>query len=194
MESCFVAFDVETPNSANSRMSSIGVTVVENGQVVDSFASLVNPECSFDWFNVQLTGITPEMAEAAPAFDALWPKLRPYLEQGLLLAHNAPFDMSVLARCLNSYGICWRDTADYACTVRMSKFCFPDLPSHKLNSLSDHFGITLNHHRADSDSEACARIMLRCLEAGVPLDRFRRTYDLKNCKTLSSCTKGRKSV
>lgn len=190
MSDLFVAFDVETPNSFNSRMSSIGITIIEDGRIVDGFSSLVNPECSFDWFNVQLTGITPEMAEGAPCFSDLWPQMKPYFEKGLLLAHNAPFDMCVLARCLNGYGIHWRDTADYACTVRMSKYCFPELPNHKLDTLSSHFLINLDHHRADSDSRACAEIMLRCMERNVPLDRFRRTYDLKQYKTLSSCRKG----
>ena len=69
----FVVFDVETPNSANDRMSAIGVTVVEGGAIVEEFASLVNPETHFDPFNIRLTGITPEAAAQAPAFPALWP-------------------------------------------------------------------------------------------------------------------------
>ena len=58
----YIAFDVETPNYANDRMSAIGITVVENGVIVDEIATLVNPESHFDYFNIQLTGITPEMA------------------------------------------------------------------------------------------------------------------------------------
>ena len=52
-----VAFDVETPNSVNDRMSAIGITVMERGRVVDEFYSLVNPEEEFEPFNVELTGI-----------------------------------------------------------------------------------------------------------------------------------------
>ena len=59
-----VAFDVETPNSHNDRISSIGITVVENGIIADNLYYLVNPETYFDMFNVQLTGITPEMAKS----------------------------------------------------------------------------------------------------------------------------------
>ena len=61
----YIAFDVETPNYANDRMSAIGITVVENDTIVDEFATLVNPESHFDYFNIQLTGITPEMAAEA---------------------------------------------------------------------------------------------------------------------------------
>ena len=51
----YVVFDVETPNAMNHRMSAIGITVIENGGIVDEFYSLVNPETHFDSFNVQLT-------------------------------------------------------------------------------------------------------------------------------------------
>ena len=51
----FVVFDVETPNSRNHRMSAIGVSVVENGQIVKEWGTLVNPECHFDDFNIALT-------------------------------------------------------------------------------------------------------------------------------------------
>ena len=40
----YIAFDVETPNCANDRMSAIGITVIEDGVIVDDFYSLVNPE------------------------------------------------------------------------------------------------------------------------------------------------------
>lgn len=99
----YIAFDVETPNANNSSISSIGLAVVEGGMVVDSFSTLVDPEVHFDCFNMQLTGITPEMVEGAPNFPQLWEQIAPLMDSGLLVAHNAPFDMSVLAKCLNRY-------------------------------------------------------------------------------------------
>jgi DNA polymerase-3 subunit epsilon len=173
----FAVFDVETPNSRNDRMSAIGIALVEGGTVTDTFFSLVNPEQSFDPFNIQLTGITPEMAAAAPTFGELWPRLENYFTGSLLVAHNAPFDMGVLAKCLRAYGIAWQGSADYVCTVRMSRKCFPGLPNHKLNTLCACLDITLDHHQADSDSCACAQVLLRCLAAGADLRQFRQTYN-----------------
>ena len=100
----YIAFDVETPNYANDRISSIGITIVENGTVVDEFYSLVNPEVHFDPFNIQLTGITPQLVANQPTFSQLWGKILPIMGSGLLVAHNAPFDMGVLAQCLNEIG------------------------------------------------------------------------------------------
>lgn len=51
MSQRYIAFDVETPNSFNDRMSAIGITVIEDNNIVDTFYSLVNPEAKFDDFN-----------------------------------------------------------------------------------------------------------------------------------------------
>lgn len=181
----YIAFDVETPNYANDRMSAIGIAVVENGAIVDEFSTLVNPECRFDSFNVQLTGITPEMAAEAPTFLELWPTIEPLLSSGLLIAHNAPFDMGVLSKCLRAYGIRWLEAADYACTCQMGRCCCPELPNHKLNTLCDHFGIKLNHHQAGSDSRACGELMIRYLDQKLDIRRFRRNYDLLHTRTCN---------
>ena len=115
----YVAFDVETPNAANNRMSAIGIAVVEHGEVTEEFYTLVNPEAPFDPFNIALTGITPEAAAEAPAFPEVWPRLEPLLGSGVLAAHSAPFDLSVLAKCLRDYGIRWRASIPYVCTCQM---------------------------------------------------------------------------
>ena len=54
----YIAFDVETPNRYNSRMSAIGISVIEDRTITEEYFSLVDPEQSFDWFNTQLTGST----------------------------------------------------------------------------------------------------------------------------------------
>ena len=183
MERC-VAFDVETPNSRNDRMSAIGIAVVENGAVTEEFSTLVNPETWFDRFNVQLTGITPAMADAAPTFGELWPVLEGYLDGSVLVAHNATFDLGVLARCLRAYRVDWWDRVDYLCTVRLGRKRWPELPNHRLDTICACRGIPLEHHRAGSDSLACGKILLACQESGMDLRSFRRTYDLTRMRTL----------
>ena len=63
----YIAFDVETPNFANDRMSAIGVSVVEGGAIVQEFYTLVDPEARFDRFNMALTGITPHGDTSGPS-------------------------------------------------------------------------------------------------------------------------------
>lgn len=174
----YIAFDVETPNRANDRMSAIGVAVAEDGAVVQSFSTLVNPETYFNSFNVRLTGITPEAASKALTFRELWPRLEPIFSSGILAAHNAPFDMRVLSKCLAAYGIKWKRTVEYACTVQMGRACFPELPNHKLDTLCAHLGVPLNHHQAGSDSLACAMLLIRYQEEGLRIERFHRKFDI----------------
>lgn len=171
----FVAFDVETPNHFNNRMSAIGIAVIEDGEIVYSFHSLVNPEADFDYFNTQLTGINADMVADAPTFTELWEEVEPILSSGLLVAHNASFDMSVLKKCLQAYGIEWVKSASYVCTVQMGRRLLPKM-SHCLDAMCDYYGIALDHHRADSDSHACAEILLRYLKSGAEVKQFIRSF------------------
>ena len=164
MEERYVAFDVETPNAQNRRMSAIGVSVIENGQIVQELYTLVDPQTHFDPFNIALTGITPEMVRGQPDFSALWQLLKPMLEESILVAHNAPFDLRVLASCLHDYHIDWKPEAAYLCTCQMGRKAYPYLQNHKLNTLCDHLRLELDHHNAVTAAPArfcCSTIWKR---------------------------------
>lgn len=173
----YIVFDVETPNRYNNRMSAIGISVVENGRIGDEFYSLVDPEQPFDWFNTKLTGINEETVFDAPAFPELWERIEPVMSSGILVAHNAGFDLGVLRRCLSGYEIEWKPSVKGLCTVVMGRKLLPGI-SHRLNDMCDYYGICLNHHHADSDSRACAEILLRYMESGADPEKFIRTYKM----------------
>ncbi len=179
-----VAFDVETPNCRNDRMSAIGIAVIENGLIERSFTSLVNPETRFDAFNIALTGITPEMVRTAPTFPELWRRIGPLMQSSVLIAHNAPFDLRVLACCLKGYGLTGPQTLRYACTVQMGRRCYPHLPNHRLDTLCRYRSIPLQHHQADSDCLACGQLFLDYLQNGLTLSPFLREFDLETMRTV----------
>ncbi len=174
----YVVFDVETPNRENNRMSAIGITLIKDGKISGEFYSLVNPETYFDYFNTQLTGIGEEDVLYEPNFAEIWEKIEPLMNSGILVAHNATFDLGVLKRCLEAYGIEWKPYVHYLCTVRAGRKLLPDM-KHRLNDLCDYYGIPLNHHRADSDSTACAQILLNYVKDGAELKDFIRTYKFR---------------
>ena len=173
----YIAFDVETPNRLNHRMSAIGIAVAEDGKIVEEFYSLVDPETDFEPFNTWLTGISEESVKDAPTFPELWPRIEGLMSGGVLVAHNAAFDLGVLRRCLDDYDIAWKKSVPYLCTVQMGRRLLPGM-SHKLNDLCDYYGIALDHHQADSDSRACAEILLRYMQSGADVNAFIRTYRL----------------
>ena len=175
----YIVFDVETPNRYNNRMSAIGISVVEDGGIREEFFTYVNPESFFDFFNTQLTGISEDTVADAPAFPAVWERIEPLMSSGILVAHNAVFDLGVLKKCLRDYGITWKDSVRYCCTVKMGQQLLPDM-KHRLNDLCDYYGIALSHHQADSDSHACAEILLRYFLSGADERSFIRTYRMKS--------------
>ena len=186
----FVAFDVETPNARNDRMSAIGLVVIEDGEITDRIYTLVNPETSFDSFNISLTGITPRMAAKSPTFPLVWELLRSRMSRGVLVAHNAPFDLGVLGRCLRDYGIDWQNYGQYVCTCQIGRRLLPQLPNHRLDTMAGYYAISLQHHNALSDALACAELLRRYQQTGTDLTQFLRTYDWKGLCTVrpSDCT------
>ena len=134
-------------------------------------------ETYFDDFNTLLTGISEETVCDAPTFPEIWERIEPILSNGLLVAHNAVFDLGVLRKCLRDYGIVWKPYVRYVCTVQMGRRILPGV-SHKLNDLCARYGIDLDHHHAGSDSRACAEILLRYLRGGAELRDHIRTCSL----------------
>ncbi|MBR6966128.1 MAG: ATP-dependent RecD-like DNA helicase [Clostridia bacterium] len=179
----YICFDVETPNAANERMSAIGISVIEKDSVTQEFFSYVNPEQPFDYFNIQLTGIDAAKVAEAPTFAELWPEIEPILSGGILVAHNAPFDLSVLQKCLQAYGIQWKSLVRYLCTVRIGRAELPGV-SHKLNDMCAMYEISLDHHQADSDSRACAEILLRYMRDHVKLGRYIRSFGMSSPRII----------
>lgn len=173
----YIVFDVETPNRSNDRMSAIGISAIKDNKIVANYFSLVDPETHFDYFNTKLTGIDADKVKGAPNFAELWKKIEPIMSKGILVAHNAVFDMNVLRACPRDYGISWKPTAKYLCTVRIGRRVLPDM-KHNLNVMCDYYGIALDHHQADSDSHACAEILLRYIESGIDVREYVKEYKL----------------
>ena len=172
----YIAFDVETPNHLNDRVSSLGVSIIDDDGCIQTKEYIVNPECYFDPFNISLTGITPEMVENAPTFPEVWAEIEPLFTCNTLVAHNALFDLGVLQKTLTAYDLS-TPVFEYLCTLRITRRVLPELDNHKLSTICSFFGIPLNHHHAGSDSEACARILV-CLEnAGIYFSAHSHFFD-----------------
>ncbi len=156
----FVAIDFETANYERDSACSIGWAVVRNDAVVSNGVRLIRPPYRhFEYRFTELHGLTWEDVATAPTFGDLWPELHELLEGQMLAAHNAPFDMGVLAALLDRYRL-RSPKSSYFCTCVLARRAWPELPNHKLGTVARHLGIPLNHHQAESDAVACARIAI----------------------------------
>lgn len=170
--------DVETPNSRNDSICSIGLVRTSlDGKIVDQAYALVNPETRFDDTNMRVHGIAPVDVAGKPKFAEAWEEIiRPYMDGAFVVAHNAAYDLSVLSKSiLNAKLPLPRIT--YACTQRMAReILSPD--SCRLPDLCSRFGIVVErHHNALDDAIACGRLFLELSSLIESTDPYFSVYE-----------------
>ena len=161
----FAAIDFETANECLSSVCSVGVVIVRDGAVVNSFYSLIHPEPEYyQWFCMHVHGLCAEDTEDAPVFPAVWAKIEPMIEGLPLVAHNSPFDEGCLRSVFKVYRMDYPDY-EFFDTLRASHRYFGrDLPNHQLQTVAAACGYDLTrHHHALADAEACAAIAMKIL-------------------------------
>lgn len=160
----FAAIDFETANGCRSSVCSVGVVVVRQGRVVDSFYSLIQPEPNYyAWFCQRVHGLCHDDTDDADVFPTVWHKIEPLIEGLPLVAHNAMFDEGCLRAVMQVYQMDWPDYEFYD-TLWASRRKLRGLPNHQLHIVAEACGYHLeNHHHALADAEACAAIALKIL-------------------------------
>lgn len=166
MKNRFFVIDVETTGNkiGTDKIIQIGAILIENGEIIEQFASFVNPNRKLSSFIKQFTGIEDEMLSKAPTFDLIAPMLSEMLEDAYFVAHNVPFDLAFLKAEFRKCGERWKNCPSLD-TVELSRLLFPSLNSYKLNQLATEFSLEHDRpHRADSDAEATAQLLLNLLK------------------------------
>lgn len=166
----YIAFDVETTglDRSSDRIVEISAVRFENGIVINSYSSLINPGIGISESASAINHITNEMIARAPSEEHVYAELVKYLGDALngkttLCAHNASFDMEFLKRALSRMG--YDATINCIDTLSMSRKCIHNTPNHKQITIAENLGITCNNaHRASSDAEVCGKILFRLLE------------------------------
>jgi len=160
----FVAIDFETANYRSDSAYAIGLVVVKGSRIVKREHHLIRPpDRQFAFTHIH--GLTWEDVREAPTFAGLWPGLRETIaEADFLAAHNASFDRRVMESCCRTYGLA-RPTQAFVCTVNVARTVWRLFPT-KLPDVCRHLRIPLDHHQADSDAEACARIVIAARKTG----------------------------
>ena len=163
----FIAIDFEIANEEMDSACSIGLAYVENNQVVKTDYYLIKPPVlRFNERFVAVHGITADDVREEPTFDQVWDKLKDKLENQLLIAHNAQFDMSVLHSCLVKYGLPI-PTLRYADSISISTAaCRGEGIRQSLKARTARFGVKLeDHHNAGADAIACAELVIASIKA-----------------------------
>lgn len=162
----FVVFDVETTGlrTGVDRLTEIGAVRFVDGAQEGSFQTFVNPERPIPAEITELTGITDSMVARAPKEAEAVRKFFEFCgDDCVLVAHNASFDTDVIKAACERNGIPYNYS--HLDTLTLAQCLIPDLKTYKLDSISNHFKMPkFDHHRADEDAGALARIFAKLIE------------------------------
>ena len=158
LQGSFVAIDFETADTGRDSACAVALVRVEGDSIVDRQVRLIRPpRQTFEFTYIH--GIRWADVAREPSFGPVWNELRPVLRgAAFLAAHNASFDKSVLAACCARAGQ-EPPALPFECTVRWARKAWGLRPAN-LPAVCNHLGLSLKHHDAASDAEACARIMI----------------------------------
>ena len=157
----FICFDIETTglSAARDKITEIGAVKVENGVITDTFSTFANPEMPIPQKITQLTGITDEMVKDAPSQSEAVGAFLEFAGDNVLVAHNAPFDTSFIAKACEDMGREYNYTS--IDTVAISRAILTDIKNCKLDTVAKFLRLgDFNHHRATDDAEMLARIFI----------------------------------
>ena len=157
----FICFDIETTglSAARDKITEIGAVKVENGVITDTFSTFANPEMPIPQKITQLTGITDDMVKDAPSQSEAVGAFLEFAGDNVLVAHNAPFDTSFIAKACEDMGRKYNYTS--IDTVAISRAILTDIKNCKLDTVAKFLRLgDFNHHRATDDAEMLARIFI----------------------------------
>lgn len=159
-----VVLDVETTGisaTKGERVIEIGAVRVVDGRLDERFSSLIATSQPISPGAQAVHKITPAMLKGQPKPEEVFPDFARFIRDDILVAHNAGFDKGFLQAEYTRLGE--HLTNSFYCTLKLSRLRYPDLRSHKLETLGRYlFGELpgIRHHRALDDAELAARLML----------------------------------
>ncbi len=152
--SSYVVFDLETTGTSPKTEAIIEISALKvvDGNVVDTFSTLVNPEKPISPGATAVNGITDDMVKNEPTLDIVLPQFNEFIEDFILVGHNIHcFDMKFIWKAAEAlFGQTIAN--DYIDTLPMSRKCLPQLAHHRLVDLATYYDIdTAGAHRALQD-------------------------------------------
>ena len=159
----FNVIDFETANMYPDSICQIGIAVVDERRIVKTKSFLVRPPYN-DFRNTHIHGLKLNDVLKAPTFAELWPEVKPYIENKLIAAYSADFDIGCLLATLENFGLAVPDFAyfDILENARLTWRKPEDVANHKLSTLAAMLGIEYKAHEATSDAVAAAEVQFAC--------------------------------
>ena len=170
-----------TSTGSKAKIIQVGIVVIEDGEIVEQYATDVNPHEHLDSHIKELTGLTDKRLAKAPEFSQVAGKIFELVKDGIFVAHNVQFDANLLAEFLFFEGYELRTPR--IDTVELAQIFYPQLEKYNLGILCQELGIPLEQaHSALSDAQATAELFL-CMRQkmfGLPKGLLERLLSLSD--------------
>ena len=177
----YTIIDIETTGNGikGNKITEISIFKYDEGQIVDEFTSLVNPESPIPYFITGLTGIDDQMVQNAPTFQEISQHILHITEGCIFVAHSVNFDYGVIKEEFRQIGIDF--TRKKLCTVRLSRKLIPGLRSYSLGKLCSAVNIPLmDRHRARGDAHATVLLFEKLLKQPESEEVFKKFLNARN--------------
>jgi DNA polymerase-3 subunit epsilon len=182
-DSTFVAIDLETTGKypLDAEICEMAAVRWQNGQIVDTYQTLIKPTQLMSAEVIAIHHITNEMVEGSPILNEKLAEFHAFVGDGFILAHHAPFDMGFLAWEFEKARLPLPMNPVF-CTSLLSRHINADVANHRLATLATHFGIDAGAaHRALDDAKTCLAVALKYFEK---LGREAKLSDLQSVQTV----------
>ncbi len=162
----FTAIDFETANSSPASACSVGLVKIRAGRVAERASWFIQPPVGHDAFlewNTRIHGIVAADVVGAKGWAEQYADIVAFADGDVLVAHNARFDMGVIAGGCAATGTPLAEHHSL-CSLQVARKTYT-LESYRLPMAAraaGHEGFA--HHDAAADAEACAAIVVHAAQ------------------------------
>ncbi|MEG0366981.1 MAG: exonuclease domain-containing protein [Coprobacillus sp.] len=144
----YCVLDLETTGLSpqDDMIIEVGILKIRNGEIVDKYVQLINPQREISYFITKLTGITNQMVMYMPPIYAIKYEVLDFIGNDIIIGHNTAFDLSFIA---HKFDIDIEN--EYMDTVQFSRKIYPKMKHHRLTDMVEFLHLSNNEHRAIAD-------------------------------------------
>ncbi len=160
----YIVLDIESTGLSRDKhkITELAAVKVKDGEIVDEFQTLVNPEQHIPSFITSLTGISNEMVKDAPKINEALPKFLDFLGDNVIIGHNVTFDYKFIEHNAQLLDLPFKNPK--LCTRKLANRIYRHLPSKSLGYLCEYLDIkNLQAHRALTDVLATTELFQKFL-------------------------------
>lgn len=181
----FSIVDTETTgmHSEFNRIMDIGIVTMKNGEILDKWETLIDPQQSVPYWITEYTKLSSKDVRGQPKFSQVAKDVISKINNTVFVAHNVGFDYWFLYHELRRVNYYWQSPK--LCTVMLGRKLIPELKYANLDIISEYYNIQISaRHRALPDAEATALILNELIQIAKDKYNAQTFFDLEKLQNI----------